>query len=112
MIKVLIVEDEKPIANLIRLSLNKEGYACTCAFDGLAAVDLLEKNIYDLILLDVMLPHVDGFELLEYIRPLEVPVIFINRELGTSKMNSSIFGEAVFGVIRLKWNSLFHKYKS
>ena len=41
---------------------------------------------------------------------IEVPVIFINRELGTSKMNSSIFGEAVFGVIRLKWNSLFHKY--
>ena len=40
----------------------------------------------------------------------EVPVIFINRELGTSKMNSSIFGEAVFGVIRLKLNSLFNKY--
>lgn len=40
----------------------------------------------------------------------EVPVIFINRKLGTSKMNSSIFGEAVFGVIRLKWDSLFHKY--
>lgn len=37
----------------------------------------------------------------------EVPVIFVNRELGTSKMNSSIFGEAVFGVIRLKWDSLF-----
>lgn len=40
----------------------------------------------------------------------EVPVIFINRELGTSKMNSSIFGEAIFGVIRLKLNSWFHKY--
>ena len=40
----------------------------------------------------------------------EVPVIFINRELGTSKMNSSIFGEAVFGVIRLKWDSLWKKY--
>ena len=40
----------------------------------------------------------------------EVPVIFINRELGTSKMNSSIFGEAVFGVIKLKMNSWFHKY--
>lgn len=40
----------------------------------------------------------------------EVPVIFVNRELGTSKMNSSIFGEAVFGVIRLKWDSLFKKY--
>lgn len=41
---------------------------------------------------------------------LEVPVIFINRELGTSKMNSSIFGEAVFGVIKLKINSWFHKF--
>ncbi len=40
----------------------------------------------------------------------EVPVIFINRELGTSKMNSSIFGEAVFGVIKLKMNSWFHRY--
>ena len=43
-------------------------------------------------------------------RVAEVPVIFINRELGTSKMNSSIFGEAVFGVIRLKWNSWFYRY--
>lgn len=43
-------------------------------------------------------------------RILEVPVIFINRELGTSKMNSSIFGEAVFGVIKLKINSWFHKF--
>ena len=42
----------------------------------------------------------------------EVPVIFINRELGTSKMNSSIFGEAVFGVIKLKWDSWFRKYPS
>lgn len=41
---------------------------------------------------------------------IEVPVIFINRELGTSKMNSSIFGEAVFGVIKLKVNSWFRKY--
>ncbi len=41
---------------------------------------------------------------------VEEPIIFVNRVLGTSKMNSSIFGEAVFGVIRLKWNSLFTKY--
>ena len=41
---------------------------------------------------------------------IEVPVIFINRELGTSKMNSSIFGEAVFGVIKLKVNSWFHTF--
>lgn len=77
MLQILIVEDEKPISNLIRLSLTKAGYACTCAFDGMSAADLLEKNRYDLILLDVMLPLVDGFELMEYIRPLEIPVIFI-----------------------------------
>lgn len=41
---------------------------------------------------------------------IEVPVVFVNRELGTSKMNSSIFGEAVFGVIKLKVNSWFHKF--
>jgi dolichol-phosphate mannosyltransferase len=45
-------------------------------------------------------------------RITEVPIIFVNRVLGTSKMNSSIFGEAVFGVIRLKWNSFFKKYKA
>lgn len=41
---------------------------------------------------------------------VEIPIIFVNRVLGESKMNSGIFGEAVFGVIRLKWNSLFKKY--
>ena len=77
LIHVLIVEDEKPIADLIRLSLTKEGFCCTCAQDGAQAADLLERNTYDLILLDVMLPEVDGFELMEYIRPLEIPVIFL-----------------------------------
>lgn len=43
---------------------------------------------------------------------VEVPIIFVNRVLGTSKMNSSIFGEALFGVIRLKWNSFFRKFPS
>lgn len=77
LINILIVEDEAPISNLIRLSLAKEGYHCTCAFDGLEAADYLEKNQYDLIVLDVMLPEIDGFELMEYIRPLEIPVIFL-----------------------------------
>jgi len=77
LLRVLIVEDEKPISNLIRLSLTKEGFHCTCAYDGAEAADLLEVNRYDLILLDVMLPEVDGFELMEYIRPMETPVIFL-----------------------------------
>ena len=77
MIKILIVEDEKPISDLIRLSLGKSGYDCDCAFDGMSAADMLDENIYDLVLLDIMLPEVDGFELLEYIKPLCIPVIFI-----------------------------------
>jgi DNA-binding response OmpR family regulator len=77
MIDILIVEDEPPIANLIKLSLAQTGYRCTCVLDGMEAADLLEHTRFDLILLDVMLPKVDGLELMEYIRPLEIPVIFL-----------------------------------
>lgn len=77
MIRILIVEDEKPIAELIRLSLRRAGYHCQCVYDGLAAADVLERERFDLILLDIMLPGVDGFSLLEYIRPTGTPVIFL-----------------------------------
>ncbi len=77
MIHILIAEDEKPISNLIRLSLKNAGYLCDCAFNGTKAADMIEETCYDLILLDIMLPDVDGFELMEYIRPLGIPVIFI-----------------------------------
>ena len=77
MIKILIVEDEKPISNLIRLSLKNVGYSCDQAFDGNEALDKIDTNVYDLILLDIMLPEVDGFELMEYIHPLSIPVIFL-----------------------------------
>ena len=66
MIRILIVEDEKPISNLIRLSLTKAGYHCTCVYDGNAAVDKLDREIFDLILLDIMLPGANGFELMDY----------------------------------------------
>lgn len=77
MIEILVVEDEKPISNLIAVNLRKAGYSCHCVFDGMAAADALDKNRYDLILLDVMLPKVDGYELMNYIAPLEIPVIFL-----------------------------------
>ena len=77
MIQILIVDDEKPICDLIQMSLTRAGYHCTCVYDGLAAADILERNVFDLILLDVMLPNADGFELMEYIRPLGIPVIFL-----------------------------------
>lgn len=77
MIKVLIVEDEKPISNLIRVSLTNAGYECDMAYDGNQAIDKIDSNVYDIILLDIMLPEADGFELMEYIKPLDIPVIFL-----------------------------------
>ena len=77
MIKILIVEDERPIANLIDWNLSGCGYRCTCVHDGLEASELIEENSYDLILLDIMLPGADGYELMEQIRPSRTPVIFI-----------------------------------
>ena len=77
MIRILIVENEQAISRLIQISLRNVGYACDCAFDGKAAVQYLESTSYDLILLDIMLPEIDGFELMEYIRPYKIPVIFL-----------------------------------
>lgn len=84
MITILIVEDEKPISELLRLSLTKAGYHCTCVYDGVAAANLLEKEVYDLILLDVMLPGISGFELMDYIRATGMPVIFITAKNAVS----------------------------
>ena len=77
MIKILIVEDELPISTLIRMNLMEAGYECTCVYDGQQAADIIEKVNYDLILLDIMLPKINGFELLEYIKTYEIPTIFL-----------------------------------
>lgn len=77
MIKILIVEDEEPISDLIRMNLVKAGYSCVCAFDGNEAADIISQERFDLILLDIMLPGMDGYELLAYIKTMEIPVIFI-----------------------------------
>ena len=77
MIRILIVEDERAISGLIEMNLRKAGYQTDCVYDGAAAAEALDGVVYDLILLDVMLPKVDGFELMEYIAPLGIPVIFL-----------------------------------
>jgi DNA-binding response OmpR family regulator len=77
MVRILIVEDEEAIANLIYVNLRDEGYRCTCAFDGKQGADFMEQEQFDLILLDIMLPEIDGYELLEYAKSLDVPVIFL-----------------------------------
>lgn len=75
--QILVVEDEKNISTLICMALSQVGYKCETASDGEIAADMIEKKRYDLILLDVMLPKIDGFELIEYIKEYDIPVIFI-----------------------------------
>lgn len=74
---ILIVDDEAAIAMLVRRILTEAGYRCQAVTDSRAAADLLEKNCYDLVLLDVMMPHLDGYDLLAYLRPTGTPCIFI-----------------------------------
>lgn len=84
MIRILAVDDERPIAELLRVSLNRAGYECVCAYDGLQAANLIEKESFDLILLDIMLPGIDGFELMDYIRSTGIPVIFLTAKNAVS----------------------------
>ena len=82
--RILIVEDEIAIVELIQAGLAKAGYAYEYALDGAVAADLIEHREYDLILLDIMLPKLDGYELMEYIEPQRIPVIFITARAATS----------------------------
>lgn len=75
--EILIVEDEKNISQLISMALSAIRCRCSQAFDGEEAAFMIEQKRYDLILLDVILPKIDGFELIDYIRSYETPVIFI-----------------------------------
>ncbi len=74
---ILVVDDEKTIADLIAITLEGIGLSCVKAYDGNQAAERIENEKFDLIVLDVMLPGVDGFSLMEYIRPTETPVIFL-----------------------------------
>lgn len=78
MYRILIVEDEIAIAELIEMNLKQAGFVCEYALDGEAAALKIEENSYDLILLDIMLPKINGYELMEYIEPTGIPVIFIS----------------------------------
>mgnify|MGYP000828609511 CR=1 FL=1 len=78
MIRILVVEDEKAISDLIRLNLMKAGYQCVCVYNGMKAADLLETENFDLIILDVMMPKMDGWEVCREIRQTsKVPIIML-----------------------------------
>ena len=75
--RILIVEDEEPIAELIRMSLKNAGYHTEVCYDGEEGADRIQREHFDLCLLDIMLPKVDGYELLDYAKCMELPVIFL-----------------------------------
>ena len=75
--KILVVEDEAPIRDLISINLQLVGYEVFTAEDGIVAENFLEKQKVDLILLDVMIPGIDGFSLIEKIKKHNIPVIFV-----------------------------------
>ena len=77
--KILIVEDEKEITDGIKAILEKEGFSTDVAYDGQKGLECIEDNIYDLILLDIMLPYMSGIEILKEIREegIQTPVILL-----------------------------------
>lgn len=75
--RVLVVEDDSAIRDLIAMNLEISGYDVAKAEDGEVAKSLIEKGDIDLILLDVMLPYIDGFSLMDNIRETGIPVIFV-----------------------------------
>ncbi len=78
MAKVLIVDDEKMIVKGIRFSLLQDGYEVDCAYDGEEAIDYAKKLEYDVVLLDVMLPKLDGYEVCQHIREFSnMPIIML-----------------------------------
>lgn len=75
--KILIVEDDLHISNIIKMNLNLVNYETDEVYNGLAALEAIQQERFDLILLDVMIPQLDGFELMKKIQPYGIPVIFL-----------------------------------
>lgn len=77
--KIGIIEDEKNISDMIKYNLEKEGYEVFTAYDGTEGLALIEKESLDLLLLDIMLPNIDGLEICKKVRQkMEIPIIIIS----------------------------------
>lgn len=76
--KILVVDDEKPIADILKFGLEKEGFDVVCAYDGNQAVELVKEHVPALILLDIMLPYMDGMEVCREVRKTyDMPIIML-----------------------------------
>ncbi|KSU81698.1 two-component system, OmpR family, response regulator VicR [Fictibacillus enclensis] len=76
--KILVVDDERPIADILQFNLEKEGFQVTCAYDGVSAIEKIESEKPDMILLDIMLPMKDGMEVCREVRKkYDTPIIML-----------------------------------
>ncbi len=87
--KILVVEDEEPISDLIELNLSMAGYEITQAFDGEEGLRYINNENFDLILLDILLPKIDGYELMKHAVSKKTPVIFLTAK---TSLKDKVFG--------------------
>jgi DNA-binding response OmpR family regulator len=81
--KILIADDEKALAKALQLKLNHSGFETSTAFDGAEALEMLKKESFDLLLLDLVMPKMDGFQVLEEIAKLsKKPKVIVTSNLG------------------------------
>jgi DNA-binding response OmpR family regulator len=77
--EILVVDDDRPNLKLIGFLLREEGYTVSIAQDGQAALNLIQQRLPDLVILDIMMPHIDGFEVCRRIRKMaRIPIIFVS----------------------------------
>lgn len=80
---ILIVEDDSTISDLLCMNLSVAGYLCDTAYDGKQAVERIHTTSYDLAILDIMLPEIDGFALYEYMSAKQIPVLYLSAKTDT-----------------------------
>jgi len=89
--QVLIVEDERPLSHALDLKLQHEGFKTTVASNGKEAVDLIEKGSFDVVLLDMMMPIMDGFQVLHQLQDKpNRPVVFVLSNLSQREDESRV----------------------
>ena len=84
MYRILIVEDDKPLSELLQMNFTVAGYASDTAFSGTEALDLIAQHSYNLAVMDIMIPGPDGFELLPAMQEKDIPVIYVSAKAGVS----------------------------
>jgi DNA-binding response OmpR family regulator len=91
--KVLIVEDERPLAHALELKLQHEGFAVTLASDGQECLNILKEQAFDVLLLDLIMPVMDGFQVLEQLKTYpQQPAVFVLSNLSQLEDEDRVLG--------------------